>query len=255
MKAVGIYRESFLAGSPDKDAMILRLTAEELRKGGISVELRQYTNLNPSGRYNLVFSMARSEKARQKLQAFESKGVTVVNSPEAVGLSLNRELAYKELLEAGVSIPKSEVRSLNELELFKKPLVLKRVDRHEQWFIVKGQEDLDAALEFYRSEKVKKVIAQEFIDGSHLKFYAIDGKFFIQPCPRAIVALTRVQAVTAGKAIGLEIYGGDFIVSGKQAYLVDLNDWPSFGGINGYTQGEAAREIASYLSDKMRGVK
>ena len=53
---------------------------------------------------------------------------------------------------------------------------------------------------------------------------------------------------SAAESIGLEIYGGDCIVSEDGAiYIIDMNDFPSFSAI----RDEAAGEIAEYIINRI----
>ena len=52
----------------------------------------------------------------------------------------------------------------------------------------------------------------------------------------------RAAAFACGEALGLEIYGVDFLIAGRKRHVVDINAFPGFKGV-----GEAAGEIASYL--------
>ena len=56
----------------------------------------------------------------------------------------------------------------------------------------------------------------------------------------------------AAAALGLEVYGGDVIVTPSgNIVLLDLNAWPSFA----LYRDEAAVAIASYLSLRFRGAE
>ena len=53
----------------------------------------------------------------------------------------------------------------------------------------------------------------------------------------------------AAKTIGLEIYGGDCIVTADgEIFIIDLNDFPSFSAI----RAEAAKEIATYITRTLK---
>ncbi|HUJ88958.1 MAG TPA: hypothetical protein VLX12_02090, partial [Syntrophorhabdales bacterium] len=55
----------------------------------------------------------------------------------------------------------------------------------------------------------------------------------------------RRLAWQAAKAIGLEIYGGDAIITPKKdVLLIDFNDWPSFSRC----REAAANSIAGYIA-------
>ena len=61
--------------------------------------------------------------------------------------------------------------------------------------------------------------------------------------------LLRETAQKAAKAIGLDIYGGDCIVTPKgDIYIIDMNDFPSFTLVRDI----AAREIATLIMNKTK---
>lgn len=249
MKAIGVHREQKLAGKPGSDQRILSLVGKELEKKNFQVELKKPDELTGNEEADLVFTMARSREARGKIHKIGYGKTVVVNKPEAVGDSLNRKLSYERLEEAGVRIPKTTIKSLEDLS-FKDihgKSILKRADRHEQWFIINNEKEFKDALEFYSYQSARKIAVQEFIPGDHVKFYVI-GKKMVSPTGN--IGELRKQALLAGKATDLEVYGGDFIVSDKP-FLVDVNDWPSFGSVEGYAQEEAATTIAEYLAQKL----
>ncbi|MBI3292673.1 MAG: hypothetical protein HYZ73_07705, partial [Elusimicrobia bacterium] len=53
----------------------------------------------------------------------------------------------------------------------------------------------------------------------------------------------------AAQALGLEIYGGDVVITpeGRLA-LIDVNDWPTFAPC----RGAAGRAIGTYLIEQLR---
>ena len=60
--------------------------------------------------------------------------------------------------------------------------------------------------------------------------------------PAEISNEIRQAALACGKALGLELYGVDFLVSGDKFFVVDVNAFPGFKGIP-----DAPRYIAEYL--------
>jgi len=251
MKAIGVFRERTLAGKPESDERILKLVGMELAGKGFEVELKSAEDVEGSEETDLVFTMARSEETREKIQEIERRGAIVVNSPKSVGDSLNRELSYKRLAEAGADIPKTNVKPIGRISF--KDLqgrnILKRADRHEEWFVISDEKELEAAVKFYKNRDAKRIAIQEFVHGEHVKYYVIGRKVILPEGTERFVKEMKRHALIAGKATGLEIYGGDFILAEKP-FLVDVNDWPSFGSVKGYTQEEAAKEICRYLAAK-----
>ena len=253
MKALGIFRETVLAGKPGSDERILRLTGQELTEKGFQVELKHPQELRGDEGAGLVFTMARKEKTRKKIKKIQENGALTVNTPDSVKTSLNRELSYQLLEKTGARIPETRIVKLSELNeecLFDRT-VLKRADRHEQWFIIKDNQELEKARDFYRDKNAERIAVQKFIEGEHVKYYAIGEKVILAPKTREAEKI-RNQAILGGKALDLEVYGGDFILTDRP-YLVDVNDWPSFGSIKGYSQEEAAKSIADYMAQKVIG--
>lgn len=60
--------------------------------------------------------------------------------------------------------------------------------------------------------------------------------------PAEISDEIRKTALACGKALGLELYGVDFLVSGDKFFVVDVNAFPGYKGIP-----DAPRSIAEYL--------
>lgn len=65
--------------------------------------------------------------------------------------------------------------------------------------------------------------------------------------PADIPPRVRDIALTCGRALGLELYGVDFLLSGDQSWVVDVNALPGFKG-----PVEAPAAIADYLYERTR---
>ncbi len=91
--------------------------------------------------------------------------------------------------------------------------------------------------------------------GSDLKVYVVGSKVWAisrpfraetvaqkigKPAP--LKAEMRDAALVCGEALGLEIYGVDFLLSANQFYVIDVNAFPGFKGI-----AEAPAALAEYL--------
>jgi glutathione synthase/RimK-type ligase-like ATP-grasp enzyme len=253
MNVIGVYRERELAGKPESDDRILNLVGKELSGKRAKVELKGAEALTGKEKADLVFTMARTKDAHEKIRSIEKRGAIVVNKPDSVADSLNRELAYKKLSQEGAKIPKTVVKPFEKIsakDLYWKS-VLKRADRHEHWFVINNEMEFANALEFYEKQGIKRMVVQEFVSGDHVKYYAIGKKVIFPKGTSSGIKEMEKQALIAGKALGLEVYGGDFIMA-EEPFLVDVNDWPSFGSISGYSQEEAAKEIARYLLEKVK---
>jgi len=145
-----------------------------------------------------------------------------------------------------------------------RPVWVKRADvHHTQAGDVVYAEDAAAAaaaLAVMAARGMARAVVQPHVDGDLIKFYGIgpgglNGEppwfrwFYhkeqnLRQFPfdqRALARLVR----RAASALGLEIYGGDCIVTpAGELVLIDLNAWPSFA----LFREEAASAIAAYLS-------
>ena len=263
----GIFREE--AHSPGRegdDSEILRLTAKGLEAKGFQVELKMPDELGgmveelPRG----IFLMCERTEALEALRLLAADGVREVNSPAAV-FGTYRERMIAQFAEAGVAfVPSRLVATAGERVAVPRPVWVKRADVHNtQAGDVVYAEDAAAAaaaLAVMAARGMARAVVQPHVDGDLIKFYGIgpgglNGEppwfrwFYhkeqnLRQFPfdqRALAGLVR----RAASALGLEIYGGDCIVTpAGELVLIDLNAWPSFA----LFREEAASAIAAYLS-------
>lgn len=253
-KAIGIYREFKLAGKPGKDQKILDLTAQELRKRGFKVLLKEPKDFSEQESPDLIFTMARGEEINEILIEKQRQGVFVINSPEAIRFSFNRKLIYQKMTEAGANLPRTKavkVENINFSDL-KGKSILKPSDRHEFWSIIDNEDAFEKAIQDYKSQNIEEIIVQKFIEGRHIKYYVI-GEEVILPkntereIPSEVIQKIKKQALLVGRITRLKIFGGDFIVEGEVPFCVDVNDWPSMASIEGFNQEEAAFKTANLI--------
>jgi glutathione synthase/RimK-type ligase-like ATP-grasp enzyme len=82
-----------------------------------------------------------------------------------------------------------------------------------------------------------------------VKFYGVTGTSYFDVAQAwnaadgLVAARLRDAAQDAAAALGLEVCGGDAIVSGGQFKIVDFNDWPSFERV----RAQAAHAIAGRI--------
>jgi hypothetical protein len=263
----GIFREeAHSPGRESDDSEILRLTAKGLEAKGFQVDLMTPDELGGGvdGRPRGVFLMCERPEALQALRALEAEGVREVNSPAAV-LATYRERMIAQFAKAGVPFITSRlVATSGERVTVAPPVWVKRADVHNtQEGDVVYAEDSEAgaaALQGLAVRGMSLAVIQPHVDGDLIKFYGIgpagsNGEppwfrwFYhkeqmLRRFPfdeRALARLVR----RAAAALGLEIYGGDCIVTPSgELVLIDLNAWPSFA----LFREEAASAIAAYLS-------
>ena len=263
----GIFREeAHSPGRESDDSEILRLTAKGLEAKGFQVDLKTPDELGgvveatPRG----IFLMCERPEALQALRVLEADGVREVNSPAAV-LGTYRDRMIAQFGEAGVPfVPSRLVATLGERVDVVEPIWVKRSDVHntQAGDVVYAVDTAAAAraLAGMAARGMARAVVQPHVDGDLIKFYGIGPgspngeppwfRWFYHKDQtlrefafdrRALARLVR----RAAAALGLEIYGGDCIVTPTgEIVLIDLNAWPSFA----LFREEASSAIAAYLS-------
>ena len=176
--------------------------------------------------------MCERPEALQALRALESEGVREVNSPAAV-LGTYRERMIAQFAEAGVAfVPSRLVATAGERVDVPRPVWVKRSDVHNtQAGDVVYAADTEAAthaLAVMAGRGMARAVVQPHVDGDLIKFYGIGpgGASGEPPWFRWFYhkdqtlrhfafdthALARLVR-RAAAALGLEIYGGDCIVT------------------------------------------
>jgi hypothetical protein len=268
----GIFREeAHSPGRESDDAEILRLTAKGLLAKGLQVDLKTpdelgiVTDASPRG----IFLMCEQPGALRALGTMESAGAREVNSPRAV-LNTYRDRMIAQFAEARVPFIESRlVATSDERVAAPRPVWVKRADVHntQEGDVVYAADAaaVARALQGLAARSIPRAVIQPHVDGDLIKFYGVGpgggahggppwfrwfyhkdqqlrGHAFDE---RALARLVRQAAA----ALGLEIYGGDCIVTDSGGLvLIDLNAWPSFA----LFREEAASVIAAYLSVRFR---
>lgn len=269
-KAIGIYRESKLAGKPGSDQLILDFTSKELERMGFDMTMMfpsQFIKEKAGDRdSDLIFTMARDASINDYLSLIkDNKNIFMINSPASIRVSFNRFLTYEKVAEYGVKIPEAKVYDINEISYadLEGKVIMKPANRHEYWFVVEKQFHFNAAVETYKDNGIEEVMIQKYIKGEDIKFYAIGNMVIIpkvarENFPKETIAEIEKNVLDIEKASGLKILGGDFVIDPKdnyKAYCVDINDWPSFGTIGELSQEEAGREIANLIVNEFEKFK
>ncbi len=262
---IGVFREEvFSPNRVEDDAAILRLTAEAVRRRGYDVELKLPHEISPSTQPATAFAMCEGMDSLSLLEAWESKGYTVVNSPAAVKNCYRHRML--KLLNHGqfpfpktLLIPTSE--SVNGQFNLSRGVWVKRGDVHSTQpgdvELIFDRSSLETTLESLRSRWVDQAVLQEHVHGDLIKFYGVLPQrwfrhFYHKPdeiegysfSPERI----RETAEMAALKLGLQVFGGDIVVTENAHYLIDINSWPSFA----ICREEAAEQIASCLVNGCR---
>jgi hypothetical protein len=266
MMVLGICREKiFSPGRVDDDARILEMTVAGLASRGHSVRTFSAETLDGQRiEADCVLSMAKSKKTLARLEEWQEGGRRVINGVPSVRNCLRAAL-FRLLPEAGLPVPEGTVLPVDQVCSVcsfrgSTQYWLKRGDVHSvnpgDVVKVSTLEETMYALDHFRRSGIEQVLVQEHVDGESVKFYAIAGsRFFKAFCfSRNREEITgrmrrlRTLADHAGYAAGLEIFGGDAIVTPDgQVFLIDLNDWPSFASC----RDSAAQHIAAYIADSL----
>lgn len=263
MDFLGVAREpEFSPGKVEADAAILQTVAEHLRDGGSDVivaSTRDLAKIRPD-RSTTVFAMCQSDTAIAKLAAWQSRGVRVINRPEAI-LASQRFRAIPLLEESATAVPPTRILRTDRDDtealgpLGDGPVWVKRGDVHatraDDVVRAVGRSEIVAQLQRFRGRGIDRVAVQRHVEGSVFKFYAVANGFFhcvvpdglATPSDEALAAMATL-GVRGAKALGLEVYGGDCVLDAHGVlHLIDLNDWPSYGPC----RARAAAAIAAYI--------
>jgi len=255
-RLLGLYRERQY--SPGRhlsnDVLLLDQIAHRLRERDFAVDLLTLDEAEDRRTgATIIFSMCQGKSSLENLADWERQGIKIINSPRAA-LNTYRDRLPALMVKAGVSFPQTQLvgtkerADLGSLDL-NGGIWLKRGDVHAsvtadvQW--VDSVERLDAGMADFAKRGIDVAALQTHRAGDEIKFYGVtDGGFFhwfysgeARKYPFDFAGLESL-AHQAATAAGLDIFGGDVIVSPSgELTLIDLNDWPSFA---------PCRERASY---------
>ncbi len=267
LKLLGIARA--LNYSPGRheanDRLILQKTAEVLGRRGCDVRIVTEEEL-AEGQAELhhdevVFSMCQGPRATERLLPYEDRGHLILNSPRAVqncyrgnfvtvlrGRSslipatthvvFGRELPRPRLsFESGRSywVKRGCVHSTGDGDVVR----------------VRTATELHETMSSMKERGIKSAVVQEHVDGTLVKFYGVmDTDFFrcyaheepeLSP-PEVSAARPAIEGLV--RRLGLEIYGGDAVVTDEgKVHVIDINDWPSFARF----RNEAAEAIGLHV--------
>ena len=267
-RLLGLYREKQYSPGrhQSNDVLLLDQIAHRLREREFAVDL---VTLEEGERRRseaaLVFSMCQGRSALETLSVWEREGVNIINSPRAA-LNTHRDRLPALIVDAGVPFPQTHLVStrgtadLNSLDL-NGGIWLKRGDVHAsvtadvQW--VDSSERLEAGLAEFSRRGIARAALQAHRAGDEIKFYGVADGFFhwfhsgdARKYPFSHAQLETL-ARRAAAAAGLDIFGGDVIVSPLgELTLIDLNDWPSFAPC----RERASYAVADFITRRVHAV-
>lgn len=255
----------------ESDAAILECIAMELAAMGVGTINCDGCTVNGE-EIDAICHMSRNGMTLERIAALEERGTRAFNRVSAVKMC-SREAFTNALHKKG--IPQARFCILKEKEQLEKlpyPAWIKNgcgwsVERNDVCHAANAEEAAEIFGEM-QERGITSIMHFEHIEGDIIKFYGAGESFFryCYPDPeKSKFGLENINgkpqhypfdadrlkeiAVLAAKTIGLEIYGGDCIVTADgEIFIIDLNDFPSFSAI----RAEAAKEIAAYITRTLK---
>ncbi|MEK7657352.1 MAG: hypothetical protein AAB412_06310 [Elusimicrobiota bacterium] len=271
-RCLGILRE--MQNSPNRetdDALILKAVLAQLETLGIAVRLMTPESVDrhdPSG-WDLVLPMCEAYPRLKRLEGLVRDSRTLwVNEPRAVFNCYRLRMSELLANSPEVRFPPTQARRVSQ-GAGRGPTA---AEAGPGWWIKRGDvhntcdhdvvfaRDRAAAgriLEDFARREITHYVVQPHVEGDLVKFYGVGpGRWFTwfyhdpvraKRLPFTLDALAGMAAAGA-KALGLEVFGGDAIISkGGAVTLLDINSWPSFAKV----REEAAVQISWHLQSRL----
>ncbi len=261
LQVVGVYREpEFSPGTVAADAAIIDQVLAHLQDEGARTMAMTAAgfSVEPPGNVDLVIAMCQGAPALSRLASMYEAGAVTINSALAIR-NCYRDLLAAGLMRAGVPIPDGvlvptslplDLKPLRALNM-SAPIYVKRGDLHalgpDDVRRVEGREQLEKALANFAHRAVNLAYLQQEVTGTIVKFYGVADEYFSaipedgQSLKDSVKLTLERAARTAAAALGLEVWGGDAVVSGQSCTIIDFNDWPSFERVRSAAAAAIAR--------------
>jgi glutathione synthase/RimK-type ligase-like ATP-grasp enzyme len=269
-QVVGIYREAeFSPGKVNADRLIMDAVLAHLRDSGAettALDAGAFVNSRLPSETDVILAMCQGSAALAALAVAEKSGAIVINSALAIR-NCYRDLLGPGLIHAHVPTPEGAVVSTSEpidlsplriLDLHA-PVYVKRGDLHAlgegDVQRVVGIGNIERTLHNFGDRGIKVAYVQQEVPGTVVKFYgvgnseyfaAVPGDGGVAP-PDALQFELARAASSAAAALGLEVWGGDAIVSESGFAIVDFNDWPSFERVRDIAATAISRRVVHRL--------
>ncbi|MFI5347136.1 MAG: hypothetical protein ACHQ51_12250 [Elusimicrobiota bacterium] len=273
MKALGIFRE--IQNSPNResdDALILKAVMDQL-----SILKTETTLMTPEefdradvSAYDLIVPMCETYPRLMRLKKIEAEtGVVMINPADSVLGCYRTRMLVSFANTPGLSYPPTEVRRTTADANAEPPAFeaeagwwLKRGDVHNTCaydvVYARNWKEAEAIRREFESREIKDLAIQRHTDGDLIKFYGVGpGQWFTwfyhdpstaRRLPFELEDLA-AQAELAARAVNVEVFGGDAIVTPEgKIFVIDINSWPSFARV----RAEAGVQIARRLRARLR---
>ena len=275
---LGVHRNrKFSPNHIGNDDAIFSLTAKALGEMGYRVDMcceDEFLAMEEVP-HRQIFTMARQKHVVAKLQKLENEGRTVVNS--AFGIencyrtNLTRKLdVYQIPVAESFIVPTGHIEDEVFDKIESKGYWVKRGDFHaihkEDVSFAASREEAKGILREYALREIPDAVVSRHLVGDLVKFYGVRGTDFFywfypydhnhhkyadyqQVNGNSVyypfdAAGLQSTATRAAEGVGIDIYGGDAIVTKDgRFYIIDLNDWPSFAPCRDEAAGEIAKRI------------
>ncbi|QRR03892.1 hypothetical protein [Dyadobacter sandarakinus] len=281
IEILGVHRNrKYSPNHIGNDDAIFSLTARELEKMGCKVSIcceNEFLDMQEVP-FERIFTMARQKEVVSRMQQLESNGMNVVNSAFGIENCFRTNLT-NALNQHQIPVADSYIvpTSYQESDVFEKitgkGYWIKRGDFHaihkEDVSFAATIGEAKEILREYALREIPDAVISEHLVGDLVKFYGVRGTdffFWFYPYDRNHHKYSDYQAINGGSkyyqfseadlhevagraagVVGIDIYGGDAIVSKDGTFrIIDLNDWPSFAPC----RDEAAGFIADRLYQK-----
>ena len=252
---------------PPVPSPVLVEVYEHLERRGFSVEdgiaeemLHRADLLRPE--HDLYLLKSHTELSLSIAGALHARGARFLNPYPCCAAAQNKIVSTRRLAAAGVPVPRTWVTG--DFELLREvaattPLIVKPYLGHRGIgiHVVRRPEDLRTL-----EPSDTPVVVQEYFDGADedVKVYVAGEDVFAVRKPFSPMSFTvpgrpcevspelREIALSAGRALGLGLYGLDVVEAPHGPVVVDVNYFPGYKGVPG-----AAAHIATYIERYARG--
>lgn len=271
---LGIFRAAcYSPGMTDRDEAILLAVAHRLTKAGYAVSLVHEEDFVPSlPMPDIVIHMARSPQVLDILQRWQKVGCRIINSVEGVR-SVERAALAGWCAAQSIPTPKTWIVDTSAPQAYgvTYPCWVKRAgacaQEPDDVCRVDNAEKYTQCLSHFYARGIHNVVVMEHLEGSCIKFYAVQGTGFFYSLPAEQLGYDKFSNPSLGKEesstkqagsyidnpfldfnFPLEVYGGDAIIgTDGVARLIDLNDWPSFSACHEKAADAIAQLVRSEL--------
>jgi len=248
------------------DAMPM-VIADQLLQWGHDVDLLEpqtavtnLTDLKQQGYDAYVLKSLADGPGMSILEAAEAVGIPTINNSRSIRLVRDKAVAVAFARAHGLPIPEtyfvSHPRLLHQIPAEDYPIVVKPSNGSscKGIYRLNGPDELEA-LEIAEAGE-SFFLAQRYAEnaGFDIKVYVTGNEVYAPIAKQSVlhgevrerfVPLTpqvRKLALQVGKLFGLDIYGLDVVDTPQGPAILDINDFPSFGGVP-----RAVRRISEYV--------